>query len=103
MKDAVLSAAGDPLERLAAGRLISAVAQLKEDRAMSADRHQAHHRDVLAAQRYGELHRLNIGLEVLNRTTEQVSRQLDVVARTEAALQYVVRAWRAIQPPEPRR
>jgi hypothetical protein len=45
---------------------------------LSADRRQAHHREVLAAQRHGELleqlHRLKFGLEVLNRTTQQLSR-----------------------------
>ena len=75
---------------------------------MTADPHQDQHREDLATQRHNEiieqLHRINIGLEALNRTLEQVSRQLaDVVARTEAALQYVLRAWQATQPAKPRR
>jgi exo-beta-1,3-glucanase (GH17 family) len=60
---------------------------------MTADWHQDHRHEDLAAQRHNEvieqLHRINIGLEALNRTLEHVSRQLaDVVARAEAALQY---------------
>jgi hypothetical protein len=49
------------------------------------------------------LWRINVGVEALNLTQQQISRQLaDVVARTAAALQYVVRAWQAVTKPEPR-
>jgi hypothetical protein len=73
---------------------------------MTADRHQNHERKDLATQRHNEiieqLQRINLGLEVLNRSTEQVSRQLaDLVSRTETALQYVVRAWQGTQPTKP--
>jgi hypothetical protein len=40
------------------------------------------------------LWRINVGVETLNRTGEQTSRQMaDLVARVEASLQFVVKAW----------
>jgi hypothetical protein len=65
-------------------------------------------RTTLAERRHAEiveqLRRVNTGIEVLNQTQQQISRQIaDVVARTESALQYVVRAWQATQPAKPRR
>jgi hypothetical protein len=64
--------------------------------------------ELVAAHRHAEiveaLWRIGTGIEALNRTQEQISRQLaDVVARVESALQYVVRAWQATQPAKPRR
>jgi len=57
--------------------------------------------ELVAAHRHAEiveaLWRISTGIEALNRTSEQISRQLaDVVARTEAALQYVIRAWQEV-------
>jgi hypothetical protein len=64
-------------------------------------------RETITERRHAEiveqLRRVNTGIENLNLTNQQISRQLaDVVARTEAALQYVVRAWQAVTKPEPR-
>jgi hypothetical protein len=52
----------------------------------------------IAAHRHAELieslSRISIGIEVLNATAEQISRQLaDSIVRTEAALKFVARTW----------